>query len=133
MILGIDVDNVICNLQEVVVQLFNERNGTNYTLDDFTDYDVANVLSVDEAVAMKKMYGESGIYSNVRPITGSQEALKKLINDGHQVYLVTDALPQIYNEKVEWLRHFFPFIDDSHIIAMRHKHLFNADILIEED
>ena len=47
MILAIDVDNVLCNLQEVVTNLFNERNGTNYTLNDFTSYDVMNVLPID--------------------------------------------------------------------------------------
>ena len=59
MILCVDVDNVLGNLQEVVTNLFNERYGTNYTLDDFTDYNIENVLPVKEAINMQKMYGDN--------------------------------------------------------------------------
>lgn len=128
-----DVDNVICNLQDAVISLFNERHGTNYTLDDFNDYNIENVLPLKEAVLMKDMYSESGIYDYVKPLVGSQDGLKKLINDGHQVYLVTDTPPKIYGEKVEWIQHFFPYIEHGHIVAMKHKHLFKCDLMIEDN
>lgn len=133
MIICCDVDNVINNLQEAITNQFNKRHGTNYTLNDFHDYNVENVLPVKEAIAMKEMYGESGIYDIVKPLSGSQEALQKLIGMGHQVYLVTDAIPKTYGEKVEWIHHFFPFIDDAHIAAMKHKHLFKCDVMIEDN
>ena len=133
MIIACDVDNVINNLQEAIITLFNERHGTAYTMDHFLDYNIENVLPVKEAVAMKEMYGEIGIYDYVKPTTGSQDGLKKLIGDGHQVYLVTDAVPKNYNEKIEWIKHFFPFIDDAHIVAMKHKHLFKCDLMYEDN
>ena len=133
MIIAVDIDNVICNLQEAVTTLFNVRHGTNYTLDDFTDYNVENTLTIKEAVTMKKLYGDNNIYNYVKPIVGSQEALQKLINEGHQVYLVTKAIPKNYYEKVNWVKHFFPFIDEAHIIAMEHKHLFKCDIMVEDN
>ena len=34
MVIMVDVDDVICNLQETVIKLFNERFGANYTLND---------------------------------------------------------------------------------------------------
>ena len=132
MIIACDVDNVINNLQEAVVNLFNERCGAKYTVNDFHDYNVENVLSVKDAVIMKNMYGERGIYDYVKPLAGSQDALQKLINDGHHVYLVTDALPQNYNEKIDWIHHFFPFINNAHIVSMKHKHLFRCDLMIED-
>ena len=133
MILAIDVDNVLCNLQEVVTDLFNERYGTSYTLNDFTAYDVMTVLPVEEALNMQTMYGESGLYNLVKPIPGAQEALQKLIHDGHQVYLVTDAIPKTYDEKVEFIHRYFPFIDDAHIVCMKHKWLFKCDVLVEDN
>lgn len=133
MIIACDVDNVICNLQEVVVNLFNNRYGSNYTLNDFIDYDVMNVLPSQDGVVMRDMYSESGLYNKVKPIAGSQDALRKLISKGHQVYLVTDAIPKTYLEKVEFIHRYFPFIDDSHIVAMKHKHLFRCDVMIEDN
>lgn len=133
MIIAVDVDNTICNLQAAVTNLFNKRQGTNYTLDDITEYNVENVLPVKQANKMKRMYGENGIYSHVKPIEGAQNAIQKLIANGHQVYLVTDAIPKVYNEKVEWIKHFFPFIDETHIVAMKHKNMFRCDIMVEDN
>lgn len=133
MILAIDIDNTICDLQEVVIDLFNKKHQTNYTIDDFTDYDVMNVLPTDEAIDMREMYGESGLYNLTKPIQGAQDGLQKLINDGHQVYLVTDAIPKTYGEKVDFIHRYFPFIDEAHIVSMKHKYLFKCDILIEDN
>lgn len=133
MVIMVDVDDVICNLQETVVKLFNERYGTKYTLNDFTEYDIMNVLPTKEASMMLDMYGETGLYDKVKPIAGAQKAIEKLINLGHQVYLVTASIPKTYGEKVSFIKRFFPYIDDSHIVSMKHKWLFKCDIMIEDN
>jgi 5'(3')-deoxyribonucleotidase len=133
MVIMIDVDDTLCNLQEVVVGLFNKRYGSNYTLNDFTEYNIMNVLPTQDAIVMKDMYGESGLYDKVKPIPGAQKALEKLINLGHKVYLVTAAVPKTYGEKVAFIKRFFPYIDDSHIVLMKHKHLFRCDVMIEDN
>ena len=132
MIIAVDMDNVLCNLQEVVVNLFNKRHGTSYTVEDFTDYDVAQILPKNHAILMKTMYGEDNLYSNIKPLQGAQNAIEKLINAGHQVYVVSDVIPKTYAEKVEWLKFYFPQIDEAHICAMKHKHLLRCDVMIED-
>jgi 5'(3')-deoxyribonucleotidase len=133
MVIAIDCDDTICNLQEVVVNLFNNRYGSNYSLEDFTEYDVMNILPTQDAIVMRDMYGESGIYDKVKPMPGAQEAIEKLINLGHQVYLVTAAVPKTYAEKVAFIQRFFPYIDDGHIVSMKHKWLFKCDLMIEDN
>lgn len=133
MIIAVDVDDTICNLQEVVVDLFNKRFGSHYTLENFTEYDIMNILPTQDAIVMKDIYGESGLYNKVKPMPGAQDTLEKLINLGHQVYLVTAAIPKTYGEKVAFIKRFFPYIDDNHIVAMKHKHMFRADIMIEDN
>lgn len=133
MVIACDVDDVICNLQEVVIELFNNKFGSNYALEDFTEYDIMNILPTKDAIAMKDMYGMYGLYNKVKPISGAQEALEKLINLGHQVYLVTAAIPETYGEKVAFIKRFFPYIDDGHIVAMKHKHMFRCDVMIDDN
>ena len=133
MVIAIDMDNVLCNHQEVIIDLFNKRHETNYTIEDFTDYDVAQILPKNEAILMKKMYGEDNMYSNVKPLAYAQNVVEKLINAGHQVYIVSDMIPKTYEEKVEWIKFYFPQIDEAHIIAMKHKYLFKCDVLIEDN
>lgn len=133
MVIAIDCDDTICNLQEVVVDLFNKRYGSHYSIGDFIEYDVMNVLPTQDAIVMKDMYGESGLYNKVKPIYKAQESLEKLINLGHQVYLVTAAIPKTYGEKVAFIQRFFPYIDESHIVCMKHKWMFKCDVLVEDN
>lgn len=128
-----DVDDVLCDLQSTVINMFNERYNTNYSIEDFTDYNVENILPLQESIAMKEIYGENGLYKTIKPIPGAQDGLQKLVDAGHQVYLVSDAIPKTYGEKIKWLNHFFPFIDNSHIIAMKHKQLLRCDVMIEDN
>lgn len=133
MIICVDVDDVLCNLQEVVVNLFNERYGSSYKIEDFTEYDVMNVMPTQDAMVMRDIYGESGLYNKVKPMPGAKETLEKLINLGHQVYLVTAAIPKTYGEKVAFIQRFFPYIDEGHIICMKHKWLLKCDVMIEDN
>ena len=133
MVLCVDVDDVVCNLQEVVIDLFNKRYGANYKLEDFTEFDIMNILPTQDAIVMRDMYSESGLYDKVKPMLGAQKALEKLVNLGHQVYLVTAAIPKTYAEKVSFIKRFFPCIDESHIICMKHKWLLNCDVMIEDN
>lgn len=133
MVICIDIDDTLCNLQEVVMDLFNKRHGTHYKLEDFTEFDIMNVLPTQDAILMKDIYGETGLYDKVKPMPGAQQALEKLINLGHQVYLVTAAIPNTYGEKVAFIKRFFPYIDESHIVCMKHKWLLKCDIMIEDN
>jgi 5'(3')-deoxyribonucleotidase len=133
MVLCIDVDNTINNLQEEVLNKFNERHKKYYTIEDMTDYNVENCIDVLDAKFIRAMYVEKGVYDTVRPLEGAQKALQKLVNMGHQVYLVTAFEPHVHVEKVEWIRSYFSFVDDSHIIAMNHKYLLHPDVMIEDN
>ena len=133
MVICIDVDDVICNLQETVIDIFNHRNGSKYTLNDFTEYNIMNVLPAQDGIAMMDIYSESGLYDNVSPIVGAQSGMQKLMNMGHEIYLVTAAIPKTYGEKVTFIKRYFPFIDEAHIVCMRNKWMFKCDVMIEDN
>lgn len=133
MIIACDVDNVLNNLQDTVINLFNQRYHTEYVIDDFHDYDISNTLSSENAAIMKEMYSEFGIYDQVKPLKLAQKGLETLVRSGHLVYLVTDAIPSTFYEKVEWLHRYYPFIPESNIISMKHKQLFKCDVMIEDN
>ena len=126
MIFVIDLDNTLNNLQETVIDMFNEQYKTKYSVEDFYKYDIANVLPMQDAILMKTMYSKSGLYKQVKPLQGAQEAIQKLISKGHEVYIVSDVIPSTYVEKIEFIHHYFPMIADDHIIAMKHKHLLRC-------
>ena len=132
MIIAIDIDDTICNMQQTAIDIFNTRYNTHYSITDFHEYEVMNCMPVEHATNMLKIYGESGFYNHVKPFKGASGSIQKLIDKGHQVYFVTNAIPKTYGEKVDFVKRYFPYIDEAHIVSMKHKYLFRCDIMIDD-
>ena len=64
---------------------------------------------------------------------GANEALQKLIADGHEIYIVTASLYQTLPEKMdEVLFRYFPYISWDHVIVTHNKHLIHGDVLVDD-
>lgn len=132
MVICIDCDNVLNNLQEVAINVLNEKYDTSYSLNDFNKYNVSECMNKEDAIKITNIYHESGIYDLVKPVSGAHNAIQKLIRAGHDVYIVTYSFSDIFDEKCSWIKYHFPEIDDAHIVAMKHKWLFKCDVMIED-
>lgn len=132
MVICVDCDSVLCDLQETVTRIFNDRYGASYTLDDFKNYNIMECLNLKDAVALTNIYSEPGLYDLVKPLSGAQSAIQKLRRAGHEVYVVTDAIPSTFAEKVKWINLHFD-IDESHVVSMKHKWLFKCDVMVEDN
>lgn len=131
-IIQCDVDGVLNNLMETTIEIFNDRYGYNYSINDVTTYNLSNCFASSVASLMKSIFTEPDIWDKVRPLDGSQEGLQKLVNSGHQVYLATNNFPYTFPQKFDWIRNYFPFIEPSKIVCMSDKWMLNADIMIED-
>jgi 5'(3')-deoxyribonucleotidase len=132
MIIVTDVDGVLNNLMSVVLDIYNNQYKTSFILDDIKTYNLENCFDPEVAKRMKDIFNSPTIWKKVKPVAGAQECLEKLINKGHQVYLVTDNCPDTYGEKVKWIKRFFPFVEASKIVCMKDKWLLRTDIMIED-
>jgi len=132
MIICVDMDNILCNLQETVTKISNDVYGTSYSLNDFTHYDISECLNKNDALNMKKLYVKTGIYDCVNVINGAKNAIQRLKKSGHEIYIVTDSAPSMIEEKVNWIKYNFD-IDHSHVISMKHKWLFKCDVMVEDN
>lgn len=131
-IINCDVNGVLNNLMDVTVKTYNERYGGNYTLKDCTHYYLENCFEPDVANKMKAIFKESDIWNRVKPLNNSRDGLHRLIRDGHDVYLSTDNDPYTFGNKVDWILHYYSFIDKSKIICIKDKSLLRCDIMIED-
>lgn len=131
-IINCDVDGVLNNLMDVTVETYNERYGGNYTLKDCTHYYLENCFEPDVANKMKAIFKEPDIWNRVKPLHNSRDGLQRLIRSGHEIYLSTDNNPHTFGNKVDWILHYYPFIDKSKIICIKDKSLLRCDIMIED-
>ena len=70
-----------------------------------------------------------GTYT-VKP--GSYDSLKKMVDDGHEVTVVTAHNSKTAGLKFEWVTQHFPFLTRDDIIITTQKHKIIGDVLIDD-
>lgn len=84
-----DADDVAETLLEGWVKALNERYGTTTSVEDVTDWDVSKAFPT---LTKQQIYGvlqEDEVWANLTPMPGAQEYLKRLYDEGHELYMVT--------------------------------------------
>lgn len=71
-------------------------------------------------------------WEKITPMEDSQYYLKRLIKDGHKVYILSAANFETSDAKVEKLLKLFPFLDWTKIILAYDKQMIQGDVLIDD-
>lgn len=129
----VDMDDTIELLLQAWIDAANARFGTSVSTEDVTDWDVTKAfpgLSHDDVYGI---ISDDDFWKTVEPFPGAPEALKRFVDEGHEVYVVTVTPHEQVKSKMEnVLFKYFPFIDWSHVIITSKKQLLKADILIDD-
>lgn len=127
-----DLDGCLNNLTEQVFNIYNSRYGTNYTIEDANRYYYDECFPLDVSEKMRALFKEKELWDSLSPIDGSQWGIKTLINNGYKVYVATATDYVNFAWKVDWMKKYFPFIDEKNIIRIHDKSLLKTDVLIED-
>ena len=106
-----DADDVAETLLEGWVKTLNERYGTATSVEDVTDWDVSKAFPT---LTKQQIYGvlqEDEVWANLTPMPGAQEYLKRLYDEGHELYMVTATDYRTCRVKIERILELFPFLD----------------------
>lgn len=129
----IDMDDTIEHLGKAWVEYLNERHGTSVQHDDLVCWDVSLAfpgLTNDQVYS--PLY-EDAFWKTVQPVTGASEVIKKLMDDGHDVYIVTASTWQTLPSKMSnVLFKYFPYLSWNQVIVTHNKQLIMGDILIDD-
>jgi len=129
----IDCDNVLNNLSEDWIIYLNKKHGLCINPNGLSHekiYEAFSILSRDEIEfpLQDEAFGKS---YTVKP--GSYECLKEILDDGHEVSVVTAHNSRTAGMKFEWVTTHFPFISRDDIIITRKKHKVMGDVLIDDE
>lgn len=127
-----DIDDVLNDLAQKVVELYNARSGKNLRVSDITSYNFYDCLPQEDADALCALFEEKELWDSLTPTPGSQDALKALIRQGHKVYLATATHYKNFAWKIEWLSKHYSFFDHKNVIRIMDKSLLNADVMIDD-
>ena len=128
----VDCDGVLNNLLEHWVEFLNERYNLAADARDITEWNLQHLfptLSQEEILGPLQEEAFSGTYK-VKP--HSAEYLKKMIDDGHEVSIVTAHNNRTAGTKFDWILGNFPFFSRDDIIITAKKQKIMGDVLIDD-
>lgn len=134
----LDIDEVFCFCW--FLEVINEFLGASYVIDDFTSY------YLDEAVIPKERFDEfnkflkgKNLYENPFILPGAIEAIKAL-SEEYDIYVCSSCINpfdiegsgKLFGDKYNMLLKYLPFLDPGHFIFTNAKHMFRADVQIDD-
>lgn len=127
-----DADDTAENLLECWVNTLNQRYGTSVNKDEITEWDMTLAFpTLSQEEVFSPLY-EDDFWQQVTPLPGCVEYLQRLIDDGHELYMVTATDYRTCRAKIDRLLEIFPFLSQDHIIICDHKQMIRGDILIDD-
>ena len=63
---------------------------------------------------------------------GVVQTLQDMVYDGDEIRIVTAITPDLFELRVGWLQHYFPFIDPANIVCCTRKEWVKGDFIIED-
>ena len=101
MIILVDMDDTIEQLLSALVKRANERFHRSAAVDDISDWSIVCAYpGIEKRQILNLMY-EPGFWDTVEPVPGAADALRYLMDKGHQVYIVTATEFDHIPEKME--------------------------------
>lgn len=131
-IIALDLDNCLNDLTEKTLEFYNTQNDKQIQLSDLTTYNFDDCLSKKDAEGIMKLFKNKALWDSLKPVIGAREALQKLLDVGHKVYIATATAPENFPWKIQWLKKWFPFFNSENVIRIMDKSLLKCDILIED-
>ena len=132
MIIACDMDCVLNNLMEKTLEIYNAQNRKNIQMSDLTSYNFHDCLNKEDADGIIKLFKSKALWDSLTPISGAKEGLKKIVDAGHRVYIVTATAPENFTWKINWIKKYFPFFNTDNVVRAMDKSLIKCDILIED-
>ncbi|MBQ3047853.1 MAG: hypothetical protein IJD48_02440 [Clostridia bacterium] len=133
----IDFDDTIC--QSVFLKKVNEFLGTNYSIDDFKDYLIDEIIPESQKKKFYNSFFDVDPYEDLDLIDGAKKALKKL-NEVYDIYICSAGVmllnPQnsgkLFASKYNYLLKRLPFLDPKKFIFTSSKELIKGDVIIDD-
>lgn len=129
----IDVDNIVGNLCEAVLSVYNEDSGDNLSYKDITSYYIENFVKPQYKENFKHYFLDKRTWKRMELIKDCQKYIAKLFNQGHDIYFCTKTEMKNAPKKESYLQRIFPYINiRKKLIVCPDKTMIRGDILIDD-
>lgn len=129
----VDIDDVLNNFTGLWARLLDERYATGLGREDIREWEMTATYTMLTKEQIFGMTLEEDFYRGLRPVENAAPVLRRLIDDGHDVYIVSDTDWRVVPVKMrEFLFKYYPFLSWDRVILTAHKQLIRGDVLIDD-
>ncbi len=129
----VDADGVLENLTSEILSLLNEKYGTDVKFENMREWGFSNAFPELTREQIASAEREETLYERIRPISGAPDYLKKLMDEGNSVYIVTNTPYEAVSFKMKKvMERFFPFLPWENFIITAKKQMIRGDVLIDD-
>lgn len=129
-ILVFDMDNVICDLQNVWLALYNKLYNDHARKEDIKGYDIHNYVKYGPLIY--KLIENDHVFRRLPPLPDAIDGLKYLMQQGHKVQICSAAEGLQIEGKLDWLRFYLPEIKQEDIFFTMDKSIMEADFMFDD-
>ena len=132
-VIGVDLDDVLWGLLDAWLLRYNEITDDNVLPGDIKSWDIAQYIHKGTKEMLFYILEQSDFWEMVQPYTDAQEYLKKLVDGGYDVVIVTASSHKTLNAKLERFYKLFLFIKTEQVIVTKRKQMIDMDVLIDDN
>lgn len=129
----VDMDDTLESLLPAWVQWLNTHHGLSVDVESIAEWDMRVSFPSLTAEEINAPLFIREFWETVLPKPGAVECVKRLIDDGHEVYICTASNYKTLTDKMEVVlfRH-FPYLKWENVIVSYNKHLIKGDFIIDD-
>ena len=134
MIIGIDIDNVLCTTTKAVLSVYNEDAEDNLKVENIKSYYIENFVKSEFKENFYSYFLNKRVWKRIKLINQCQEYVACLYRDGHTIIFVTSTEPENLKKKANWLKRNFPYINIRKALfsCPKKQYMSGIDILIDD-
>ena len=130
----VDADDVMWDLIPAWVNFLNSLYGTDVKPSEIKKWEISDYFQSLTQQQVFSVLEMRGFWKTVKPKPSAVQSLKRLIKEGHEVYVCTSTHYMTSTCKFdEMLGKYFPFITNKHLIITSNKQMIKADVLIDDN
>lgn len=133
--LAIDIDNVSIDMAQHVVNRINEKYGTSLTIEDIVEWDQKwnhNGKTIDYTKELFRNFDKPGFVGSAQMMPGAEKGIKRLLNEGNNVYFLTGRSNKYKPETDEWAKQVDPDMKVVYAPEGKRHHVKNFDVLLDD-
>jgi len=120
-VVALDLDEVLGQYLKAYSAFYNAAHGTDFTVTNFHSYKFWEVTGETKEECQKNVYDfhDSQFFRDLEVVPGAVDGVRKLVDIGVQLHVVTSRHAEIAEQTRQWLRQHFPGVfaeDRVHIL-----------------